>query len=48
MARHKDRFKDLDLDKNGGLDAKELAAGQVTRAWGRVKGANVEDEDLDL
>ena len=41
MARLKERFKDMDLDKNGGLDAKELAAGNVSR--GRPQ-----NDDIDL
>ena len=32
MASMKPRFADLDVDKDGGLDKKELAAGNVSRA----------------
>jgi hypothetical protein len=35
MASVKARFNDLDLDHNGGLDRKELIAGNVTRATAR-------------
>ncbi len=35
MSSVKARFKDLDLDKDGGLDRKELAAGNVSRATAR-------------
>jgi hypothetical protein len=34
----------MDLDKNGGLDAKELAAGNINRATARGQ----EPEDIDL
>ncbi len=44
MATMKVRFKDLDLDKNGGLDKKELAAGNVSRATAR----DLRDTDIDL
>ena len=35
MASVKARFKDLDLDRNGGLDRKELADGNVSRIAAR-------------
>ncbi|MBU6318098.1 MAG: hypothetical protein KGS00_00475 [Alphaproteobacteria bacterium] len=41
LARLKARFADLDVDGNGGLDAKELAAGNVSRASART-------QDFDL
>ncbi len=44
MAGMKARFADLDLDKNGGLDKKELAAGNVSRASAR----DLRDTDIDL
>jgi hypothetical protein len=44
MASMKARFADLDLDKNGGLDKKELAAGNVSRASAR----DLRDTDIDL
>ena len=43
MARMKARFAALDLDSNGGLDVKELEAGNVSRSRARVP-----DEDIDL
>jgi hypothetical protein len=51
MASAKARFADLDLDKNGGLDRKELAAGNL---GGRGRGAPAqvqrtpEDDEIDL
>jgi hypothetical protein len=44
MARLKEHFNDLDLDHNGGLDAKELAAGNVSRSTARKQ----PDQDIDL
>jgi hypothetical protein len=44
MAGMKQRFADLDVDKNGGLDKKELAAGNVSRATAR----DLRDTDIDL
>ena len=44
MASVKGRFKDLDLNKDGGLDTKELAAGNVSRASAR----DLRDTDIDL
>ncbi|HEY7799026.1 MAG TPA: hypothetical protein VIA80_09700, partial [Hyphomonadaceae bacterium] len=44
MASMKARFADLDLDKNGGLDKKELASGNVSRASAR----DLRDTDIDL
>ena len=44
MASMKARFADLDLDRNGGLDKKELAAGNVSRASAR----DLRDTDIDL
>jgi hypothetical protein len=41
LARLKARFADLDTDGNGGLDSKELAAGNVSRASART-------QDFDL
>jgi hypothetical protein len=41
LARMAARFDELDVDKNGGLDAKELAAGNISRAAVRA-------EDFDL
>jgi AhpC/TSA family len=40
MASMKVRFDQLDLDHNGGLDKKELAAGNVSRASGRQQQDN--------
>lgn len=44
VARMQSRFAELDLDKNGGLDAKELAAGNINRATARGQ----DPEDIDL
>ena len=41
LARLKTRFAALDVDGNGGLDEKELAAGNVSRASART-------QDFDL
>jgi hypothetical protein len=47
MASMKARFADLDLNKDGGLDKKELAAGNVDRAAGRQR-QQLQDADIDL
>ena len=44
MAGMKARFADLDIDKNGGLNAKEMAAG----GGGGFGRPNVPDGDIDL
>ncbi len=44
LASMKARFTDLDINKDGGLDAKELAVGNVSRASSR----DLRDADIDL
>ena len=44
MAGMKPRFADLDVNKDGGLDKAELAAGNVSRATAR----DLRDTDIDL
>jgi hypothetical protein len=45
MASVRTRFKDLDLNKDGGLDNAELAAGNVSRASAT---RDLRDADIDL
>ena len=45
MASVKPRFKDLDLNHDGGLDKAELAAGNVSRASAT---RDLRDADIDL
>jgi len=47
MEKFKARFADLDLDRNGGLDAKELETGNVSRASGRGEEED-EGDEIDL
>jgi mono/diheme cytochrome c family protein len=47
LSAFKARFKELDLDHNGGLDKNELNAGNVTRAAGRSRrAADADTPDL--
>jgi len=45
MASVKARFADLDLNKDGGLDKKELEAGNISRASAT---RDLRDADIDL
>jgi hypothetical protein len=45
MASVRTRFKDLDLNGDGGLDKAELAAGNVSRANAT---RDLRDADIDL
>jgi hypothetical protein len=47
MASVRNRFADLDLNKDGGLDRAELDAGNVSRDLERLR-AQLRDADIDL
>jgi hypothetical protein len=47
MASVRNRFADLDLNKDGGLDRAELDAGNISRDLERLR-AQLRDADIDL